>query len=82
MAEKTGLDKNTMLVLYGDHYGISGNHHKASAELLKQDEFNNFDNLKFQRVPLMIHMKGLRGGVKKTYGAKLTSCQPCLTCWG
>ena len=69
--KKTGLDKNTMLVLYGDHYGISGNHHKASAELLKQDEFNNFDNLKFQRVPLMIHMKGLRGGVKKTYGGEI-----------
>ena len=69
--KKTGLDKNTMLVLYGDHYGISGNHHKASAELLKQDEFNNFDNLKFQRVPLMIHMKGLKGGVKKTYGGEI-----------
>ena len=69
--KKTGLDKNTMLVLYGDHYGISGNHHKASAELLKQDEFNNFDNLKFQRVPLMIHLKGLRGGVKKTYGGEI-----------
>ena len=69
--KKTGLDKNTMLVLYGDHYGISGNHHKASAELLKQDEFNNFDNLKFQRVPLMIHLKGLKGGVKKTYGGEI-----------
>ncbi|WP_294761576.1 LTA synthase family protein, partial [uncultured Lactobacillus sp.] len=29
--KKTGLDKNTLLVFYGDHYGISGNHHKASA---------------------------------------------------
>ncbi len=27
--QKTGLDKNSMLVLYGDHYGISGNHKKA-----------------------------------------------------
>ena len=69
--KKTGLDKNTLLVFYGDHYGISGNHHKASAELLNQDEFTNFDNLKFQRVPLMFHMKGLRGGIKNTYGGEI-----------
>ena len=69
--KKTGLDKNTLLVFYGDHYGISGNHHKASAELLNQDEFTNFDNLNFQRVPLMFHMKGLRGGIKKTYGGEI-----------
>ena len=69
--KKTGLAKNTLLVFYGDHYGISGNHHKASAELLNQDEFTNFDNLKFQRVPLMFHMRGLKGGVKKTYGGEI-----------
>ena len=69
--KKTGLAKNTLLVFYGDHYGISGNHHKASAELLNQDEFTNFDNLKFQRVPLMFHMKGLKGGIKKTYGGEI-----------
>ena len=69
--KKTGLDKNTLLVFYGDHYGISGNHHKASAELLDQDEFTNFDNLKFQRVPLMFHMKELKGGIKKTYGGEI-----------
>ena len=69
--KKTGLDKNTLLVFYGDHYGISGNHHKASAELLNQDEFTNFDNLKFQRVPLMFRMKGLKGGIKKTYGGEI-----------
>ena len=69
--QETGLAKNTLLVFYGDHYGISGNHHKASAELLNQDEFTNFDNLKFQRVPLMFHMKGLKGGIKKTYGGEI-----------
>ncbi|WEV43273.1 LTA synthase family protein [Lactobacillus sp. ESL0684] len=69
--KKTGLDKKTLLVFYGDHYGISGNHHKASAQLLKQDEFTDFDNLKFQRVPLMFHMKGLKGGIKPTYGGEI-----------
>lgn len=69
--KKTGLDKNTLVMLYGDHYGISGNHHRASAELLNQDSFNDFDNLNFQRVPLMFHMKGLKGKIDHTYGGEI-----------
>lgn len=69
--KKTGLYKKTLVVFYGDHYGISGNHHKASAELLKKDSFNDFDNLQFQRVPLMFHMKGLKGGINHTYGGEI-----------
>ena len=37
--KKSGLEKNTLIMLYGDHYGISGNHHKASAQLLDKDSF-------------------------------------------
>lgn len=69
--KKTKLDKNTLLMLYGDHYGISGNHHRASAQLLGKSSFNNFDNLQFQRVPLMFHMNGLKGGIKHTYGGEI-----------
>lgn len=69
--KKSGLEKNTMIMLYGDHYGISGNHHKASAQLLNKDSFNNFDNLQFQRVPLMFHMPGLKGGINHTYGGEI-----------
>lgn len=69
--KKTGLEKNTLIMLYGDHYGISGNHHKASAQLLHQDSFNDFDNLNFQRVPLMFHMSGLKGGINHTYGGEI-----------
>ncbi|MGQ5710055.1 LTA synthase family protein [Lactobacillus sp. PSON] len=69
--KKTGLDKNTLVMFYGDHYGISGNHHKASAELLKMDSFNDFDNLNFQRVPLMFHMEGLKGKIDHTYGGEI-----------
>lgn len=68
---KTGLDKKTLVVFYGDHYGISGNHHKASAELLHKASFNNFDNLNFQRVPLMFNMKGLKGKIDHTYGGEI-----------
>ena len=69
--KKSGLEKNTLIMLYGDHYGISGNHHKASAQLLNKDSFNNFDNLQFQRVPLMFHTPGLKGGINHTYGGEI-----------
>ncbi|MDU6570543.1 MAG: LTA synthase family protein [Lactobacillus johnsonii] len=69
--KKSGLEKNTLIMLYGDHYGISGNHHKATAQLLDKDSFNNFDNLQFQRVPLMFHMPGLKGGINHTYGGEI-----------
>ncbi len=69
--QKTGLDKNSMLVLYGDHYGISGNHKKAVAKLLNQDKFTDFDNAQFQKVPFMVHMDGLKGSVNHTYGGEI-----------
>ncbi|MCH4172727.1 MAG: LTA synthase family protein [Lactobacillus sp.] len=69
--DASGLSKNTMIVFYGDHYGISGNHKKAVAKLLGKDSFNNFDNAQFQRVPLMIHMPGLKGGINHTYGGEI-----------
>ena len=69
--KKTGLYKNTLNMFYGDHYGISGNHHKACAQLLKQDTFNDFDNLNSQRVPLIFHMKGLKGKIDHTYGGEI-----------
>ncbi|MDN5584884.1 MAG: LTA synthase family protein, partial [Lactobacillus sp.] len=80
--KKTGLDKKTLLVFYGDHYGISGNHRKASAELLKKDSFSDFDNLQFQRVPLMFHMKGLKGGINHTYGSEIDVLQTLLNLLG
>lgn len=69
--KKTGLDKNSMLVFYGDHYGISGNHKPAIGKLLGKEDFNDFDNAQFQRVPFMIQMPGLKGGVKHTYGGEI-----------
>lgn len=69
--KESGLDKNSLLMFYGDHYGISGNHKKAVAKLLGRDKFDDFDNAQFQRIPLMFHMTGLKGGVNHTYGGEI-----------
>ncbi|WP_125760826.1 LTA synthase family protein [Companilactobacillus hulinensis] len=69
--KETGLDKNSMVVLYGDHYGISDNHKKAMAKLTGIKGFDDFDNAQYQRVPFMIHMDGLKGGINHTYGGEI-----------
>ncbi len=73
----TGLDKNSMVVLYGDHYGLgngqdSKDRKPASVLFGKTPEtWTKFDTTQKQRVPFMIHMNGLKGGIKHTYGGEI-----------
>ncbi|WP_129045659.1 LTA synthase family protein [Companilactobacillus metriopterae] len=69
--QKTGLDKTSMVVFYGDHYGISDNHKKAMSKLTGIKNFDDFQNSQYQRVPFMIHMDGLQGGINHTYGGEI-----------
>ena len=69
--KKAGLYKNSMIVLYGDHYGISNNHRNAIAQLLGKKSITNFDLAQFQKVPFMIHSEGIQGGVNHTYGGEI-----------
>ncbi len=55
-----GLYENSIIVLYGDHYGISENHHKAMSEFLGK-EVTPFESTQLQRVPLIIHIPGQTG---------------------
>lgn len=58
-----GLYDNSILIFYGDHYGISENHNKAMGEFLGK-EITPFVSTQLQRVPLIIHIPGQKG---KTY---------------
>ena len=69
--KKVGLYDNSMIVVYGDHYGISNNHKKAIAQLLGKDSVNSYDLAQFQKVPFMIHLSGIQGGVNHTYGGEI-----------
>ncbi len=68
---KTGLDKNSVVVAYGDHYGISNNHRPAIAQLLHKNHINSYDLAQFQKVPFMINYRGLQGKVDHTYGGEI-----------
>lgn len=66
----SGLDKNTMVVMYGDHYGISENRKGPMGKLMGK-EINDFEQAQLQRVPLIIYAPGIKGGVKETYGGDI-----------
>lgn len=71
--DKSGLSKNTMVVIYGDHYGLSNSDNDALAPLLnkKPSTWSAYDNMQLQRVPFMIHMPGLKGGVQSEYAGEI-----------
>ena len=59
--KESGLYDNSIIVMYGDHYGISENHNKAMGMYLDK-EITPYDNAKLQRVPLYIHIPGYGKG--------------------
>ena len=72
--DKSGLAKNSLVMIYGDHYGISNSSNKSLAKLLgvNPDDWNDYDNAQLQRVPLMFNMPGYtKGKVEHTYGGEI-----------
>ncbi|HDR4570569.1 MULTISPECIES: LTA synthase family protein [Bacillus cereus group] len=61
--KEEGLYDNSIIVIYGDHYGISENHNAAMAHFLGRDAITPFDSMQLQRVPLIIHIPGQKGKV-------------------
>ncbi|MBJ7994540.1 LTA synthase family protein [Bacillus mycoides] len=57
-----GLYDDSIIVLYGDHYGISEKHNRAMAQFLEKDQITEFDTLNLQRTPLYIHVPGQKEG--------------------
>nr|WP_239515347.1 LTA synthase family protein [Streptococcus suis] len=70
----TGLYENSVIVLYGDHYGISNSRNPDLAPLIGKDSqtWSDFDNAMMQRVPYMIVVPGMtNGGIFDTYGGEI-----------
>lgn len=68
--KEAGLYDNTIIVMYGDHYGISENHNNAM-EKVTGEEITPFKNAQLQRVPLFIHAPGVKGGVVNKYSGEV-----------
>ena len=59
--KEQGLYDNSIIVMYGDHYGISENHNEAMGMYLDK-EITAFDSAKLQQVPFYIHIPGYGKG--------------------
>ncbi|MDQ0244434.1 phosphoglycerol transferase MdoB-like AlkP superfamily enzyme [Bacillus fengqiuensis] len=55
--KEEGLYDDSIIIMYGDHYGISQNHNVAMSQYLGE-EVTPFVSTQLQRVPLIIHIPG------------------------
>ena len=72
--KESGLYKNSIIVLYGDHYGISNSRNPSLAPLLgkNSETWSSYDNAMLQRVPYMVVIPGMdKGGIIDTYGGEI-----------
>ena len=72
--KESALYKNSIIVLYGDHYGISNSRNPALAPLLgkNSETWSSYDNAMLQRVPYMVVIPGMdKGGIIDTYGGEI-----------
>jgi len=60
--KESGLYDNSIIVMYGDHYGISENHNKAMSMYLDKEKITAYDSALLQSVPLFIHVPGSGDG--------------------
>lgn len=74
--KQAGIYDNSIIVLYGDHYGISNSRNPSLAPLINKDPqtWTEYDNAMLQRVPYMIVVPGMaNGGIFDTYGGEVDS---------
>lgn len=64
------LYDDTLLIIYGDHFGISENHQKAMGEYLGKD-VREYEQFQLQRVPLLILGEGIESKEYDTVGGQI-----------
>ena len=67
---ESGLADHTIVILYGDHYGISKENNPEMGKVLGK-EITPFESTGLQRVPLFIHVPGIKGGINHEYGGQI-----------
>src|SRR5699024_6493538 len=72
------LYDNSIIVIMGDHDGISANHNKAMAEFLEKDSIDAYDYQQLQRVPFFVHIPGSGDGEIKESIAGQVDIKPTL----
>ncbi|HET7577638.1 MAG TPA: LTA synthase family protein [Bacillales bacterium] len=68
--KEAGIYQHSVIVLYGDHYGISTNHNRAMKKITGT-KMSAYDIQQLQRVPLFIHIPGMDGKTVHTVGGEI-----------
>jgi lipoteichoic acid synthase len=69
--KKDGLYDKSVIVLYGDHYGLSSNNYPALAKVLGVKQITPVIDSNLQQVPLFIHVPGVKGGIQHQVGGEV-----------
>ncbi|NMM64218.1 LTA synthase family protein [Clostridium sp. P21] len=56
--EEEGILKDSVVVLYGDHYAIPKDHQQELSKFLGKNYLSDIEWMKLQKVPMMIHFPG------------------------
>ncbi|ALC84972.1 hypothetical protein AM499_03410 [Bacillus sp. FJAT-22090] len=72
-----GLYDNSIIVMYGDHYGISENHNAAMSQYLGK-EITPYESAKLQRVPFFVHIPNSGVGKEVTETAGQIDIRPTV----
>lgn len=72
------LYDNSIIVIMGDHDGISEHHNQAMAQYFDKDEITPYDNALLQRVPFFIHIPGHDKGQVMSKVAGQVDIKPTL----
>ncbi|SDJ34346.1 LTA synthase family protein [Salimicrobium halophilum] len=68
--KQSDLYDDTVLLIYGDHFGISENHQEAMGEYLGKD-IGAFEQFQLQRVPFLIYGKDIPAMKEDTVGGQV-----------
>src|SRR5699024_6554824 len=69
--KEAGLYEDSVIMIYGDHYGISDNHNRAMSELMDK-EITPFENAQLQRVPFILKVPGVESkGINHKYSSEV-----------
>lgn len=69
--KESGLYDDSIIMIYGDHYGVSNNHNPAMSKLLDR-EITPFESAQLQRVPFMVRIPGVEGqGTVSNYSGQV-----------
>ncbi|NRD79208.1 LTA synthase family protein [Bacillus sp. BRMEA1] len=68
--KESGLYDHTVVILYGDHYGISSDNDSSMSQIIGK-EVTPFESAGLQRVPLFIHVPGMKGGINHEYAGQI-----------